>query len=187
MRLEIVISDAPILDRHVLRQEACSVTLWQMPARHGGGWHEAPGLGIPMHPASSDTVRRHERTPGTDWKRGLIHLVAKGEGGLLGPQKQLMANPIPQLVGHITRRIIRRGVAPGGTLDRDDVETGIGELVSENRTGPAEADDDDILRRQFARHSFSSRLTWSPISAPGDTDGRMWIAFVMAMNPVAIA
>src|ERR1700754_2328281 len=131
-----------------------------------------------MHPASSDAVRRHERAPGTDRKRRLIHLVAKGEGGLLRPKKQFMANPIPQLVGRITRRVVGCGTAPGTSLDCDDIETRIRKLVGENRAGPAEADNDDILRRQFTRHSCSSRFAWSPISAPDDTDGRMRIAFV---------
>src|SRR6516162_1786443 len=66
-----------------------------------------------MHAAATDTVGRHERPPGTDRQRGLVHLVAERERGLVRPQEQLVPNAIAQFVLHVGRREIGRRVAPG--------------------------------------------------------------------------
>ena len=184
MRLELVIGDAPILDRHVLRQEAGAVAFGEMRARDEVRRQKPPGLRIPVHAAAADAVRRHEGAPAADRQRRLVHLVAEGEGGLLRPQEQLVADAIAQFVGRIARRMVGRRVAPGAALDCNHIEAGLGKLVGHDRSGPAETDDDDVLCRQLAGHALC--LVRGPVRAPDDADGRMRIAFVVTADPVAI-
>src|SRR6266403_773212 len=47
---------------------------------------------------------------------------------------------------------ISGGVAPRAAFDRDDLEAGAGEFVSQDRSGPAETDDRDILAWETAGH-----------------------------------
>src|SRR5262249_40881269 len=69
--LEVVVGDAPILNRHVFRQEGGAVTLREVRAQDEIARQEAPGLRIPVHAAAADAVRRHERAPAADRERGL--------------------------------------------------------------------------------------------------------------------
>ena len=135
------------------RQERRAVALGQVRLQHEVGRQEAPGLGVPVHAAAADAVRRHERAPTADRQRGLVHLVAEREGGLVRPQEQLVADAVAQFVLHVVRREIGRRVAPRAALDGDDVEPFIGQLVRHDRAGPAEPDDDDIFFGKLARHA----------------------------------
>src|ERR1700722_19421366 len=63
VRLEILVRDTPVLDRHVLGQKGGAITLREVGLEHEIRRQEAPGLRIPVHPAAPDPVRRHERAP----------------------------------------------------------------------------------------------------------------------------
>ena len=186
MRLEIVVSYAPILDCHVFGKKTGAVTLSQMGASNEVGRQESPGLRVPVHAAAADAVWRHESAPGTDRQRGLVHLVAEREGRLLGPKEQFVADAVAQFVGRIARRIIGGRIAPRPSLDRDHVESGFCQLISHDRAGPAEPDNHDVLCRQFARHSQHSGFVGEPVCASCDADRRMRITLVVAADPVAI-
>src|ERR1700722_2721981 len=84
---ELVVSDAPILDRHIFGEERCSVALREMRLQHEVRRQEAPHLPVPVYPAPSDAIRRHEGAPATDRERRLVHLVAERERHLLGPRE----------------------------------------------------------------------------------------------------
>ena len=112
MRLEVVIGDATVLDRHVVGQKIRAISLRQMRLEDEVGRQEAPGLRVPVDAPAADAVRRHERAPGADRQRLLAHLVAESEGGLLRPQKELVPDAIAQLVLNVGGRKIGRRVAP---------------------------------------------------------------------------
>ena len=185
MGFDLLVGDAPILDRHVLRQKTGAVALSQMRAQHEVGRQESPRLAIPVHAATADTVRRHEGAPGADRQRRLVHLVAEGEGGLVGTQEQLVADAIAQLVLGVVGRIVGRRISPGAPLDRDHVESGVGQFVGHDRAASS--------RDRRSRHLSPAAcapcilcLAGSPVSAPRDADGWMRIALVVTGDPVAI-
>src|SRR5258708_9634311 len=60
---------------------------------------EAKGFRVPVH-AAADAVGRHERAPVADRQRGLVHLVAEREGGLLRTQEKFVANAVTTRPGH---------------------------------------------------------------------------------------
>src|ERR1044071_5841507 len=64
--LEVVISDAPILNGHVVGKEARAIAFGQMCSQHEIAGKKAPGLRIPVDPAAANSVGRHERTPAAD-------------------------------------------------------------------------------------------------------------------------
>src|SRR5665213_3934198 len=143
MRLKVLIGDAPILDRHVLWDERRAVTLGEMRLEYEIARQEPPRLGVPMHTAAADAVRRHERAPGADRQRCLVHLVAERESRLIRTQEQFVADMIAQFILRVGSREIGRRVAPWTALDGDDVEPLVGQFVGEDTAGPAKADDDD--------------------------------------------
>ena len=79
-----------------------------------------------------------------------LRVVAEGQRLLRRAQEQLVADAIAQLVRRVGGREVGGGVAPGAALDRDDVQPGVGQLMGQDRAGPAEADDDDVLGGQLA-------------------------------------
>ena len=111
-----------------------------------------------------------------------------------------MPDAIAQFVLRVGDRKIGRRIAPRTALDRDDVEACIGQLVGQNRAGPAQADDDDVFAGKFARHlraryrsnkaigghERSSRLSVRPVRMIGDADRRQRHALVMRVDPIAI-
>src|SRR6204780_5084399 len=111
----------------------------------GIGWQEAKCLCVPVDAAATDAVHWHERAPRAYRQRLLAHFVAKGERELRRAQKKLMPDAIAQFVLVEGRRIIGRRVAPWPALDRNHVETFVGQFVRDDRAGPAEADDSHIL------------------------------------------
>src|SRR5262245_58461379 len=137
-----------------------------------------------MHAAATDPVGWHERAPGPDRQRGLVHLVAERERGLVRPQEQLVANAIAQFVLHVVWREIGRRIAPGTTLDGDDIEPFVGELVRHDRTGPAETDNDDVFFRKSARHDRTSARFRGPLRSARDADGRRRKRLIVTLHPV---
>src|SRR5712671_1086161 len=111
-----------------------------------------------MDAATADAVRRHEGSPGANRESRLIHLVAERKGRLLGTQEQLVTNAIAEFVLRVVRRILRGRVAPRTTLDRDDVEPFVRQLVGHDRSGPPKTDNDDIFLGKFVRHGLPQRL-----------------------------
>src|SRR6195256_206553 len=84
------------------------------------------------------------------------------------------------------RRIFRGRVAPRTTLDCDNVEPFVGELIGNDRSGPAETDDDNVLLWKLARHEVSSTAFRRPIHSARDADGRKRKALVVTVDPVEI-
>ena len=155
IRLEIFVADGPILDLMTFGHDAFAVALDHVRANAEIIGKEAPGLAVPVHAGAADPVAGQKAAPFADRKRGLRRVIPHRQRFLLRTQEDVMANAIAQLIGRGADVEIGRGVAPRAALDRDDVETGAGELQSENRSGPSETDDDDILAGETAGHQFS--------------------------------
>src|SRR5262245_54439478 len=119
------------------------------------GRQETPGLSIPMHAGTADAVAGQETRKTADRQRGLARIVAERQRFLVGPQKQVEAHRVAQFILHIGRWEIRAGVTPRAALDCDDVEAGLCQFIAEDGPGPSQADDHDILAREFARHDYS--------------------------------
>src|SRR6185369_7288339 len=77
-------------------------------------------------------------------------------------------------------------VTPRTTLDCDDVEPFVGELIGNDRSGPAETDDDNVLLWKLARHGVSSTAFRRPVHSARDADGRKRKALVVTVDPVEI-
>src|SRR5262249_15615943 len=113
---------------------------------------EAPGLAIPMHAGAADPIAGQKTPPFADRQRGLRGIVAHGQRFLLRAQEDIVAHGIAKFIRSGADVEIAGGIAPWATLDRNHVEAGMRQLVSEDRSGPAETDDDDILARKTAGH-----------------------------------
>src|ERR1700722_11823381 len=157
-RFELVIGDAPVLDRHVLGKEGGAITLGEMRFQDEIGRQKPPHFGVPVHAAAANAVGRHECAPTTNWKPGLVHPVAESEGKLVGTQEKLVTRAIAQLVLHVAGREVGRRVPPWTTLEGDDVEPFVGEFVGHDCAGPAEADDDHIFLRKLAGQEPTSSI-----------------------------
>ena len=169
MGLKLLIGDAPILNGAVLWDELLAIALSEMGLQHEVAGEEAPRLRVPVHAAAANAIRRHEGAPAADRKRGLIHFVAEAEGQLRRAQEQLVPDAIAQLILVVGRREIGRRVAPGSALDGNDIEAGIGQFVSQDRSGPAKADDHNVFGGKLASHERLYAL-------PGVQPARPWMA-----------
>ena len=142
---------------------------------------EAPGLAVPVHAGAADAVAGQEAAPFADRQRRLRWVVAHGQRFLLRTQEHVVTNRVAQLVRRGADVEIGGGVAPRAALDRDHFEAGARELVSQDRSGPAETDDDDILARETAGHQLSS-----PGGAALQADRRQRVGLVRLIDHVAI-
>ncbi len=114
-------------------------------------------------------------------------LLRKVNVSCSGRRKSSWRIAIAQFVLIVGGRKIGRRVAPWPPFDRDDVETLVGQLIREDRTRPAEADDRHILFGQLLGHGLRpSGLARVPIRPSLEADGRTGIAFVMSVDPVAV-
>ena len=177
MWLEIIVGDAPILDRHVVRQKVCAVPLGQMRFEDEIAGQKAPCFGIPVHAAATDAVGRHERAPRADRQCRLIHLVAESERVLVRTQKQFMPDAIAQFVLRIVRWIVGCGIAPGAALNGNDVEAFVGEFIGEDAPRPSQTNDNHVFSRQFPRHGrypFGVQLAAPMMLTGGSGKRSLW-------------
>src|SRR5438445_206402 len=66
---ELVIGDAPVLDREIGGDRLLAVALLEMRAQHEFGWKIAPGDAVPMRARAADTVAQWKRAPAAHRKR----------------------------------------------------------------------------------------------------------------------
>jgi hypothetical protein len=101
MRLELVVSNAPVLDGHVWGQEFRAVALGEVRLQHEIAGQEAPGLGIPMHAGAAHTLGHQKCAPSADRQRRLTDIITKGKGRLRRLHEQIVPYGIAQLVRRI--------------------------------------------------------------------------------------
>jgi MFS family permease len=163
VRLEIVVRDAPVLDRHVDRDEPRAVAVGRVLADDEVGGQEAPRLPVPVDAGAARAGAGTERAEMTHRQRDLVHAVAERERLAHRLLEDAVAHRVAQLVLDVVDAEIGDGVAKRAALDRDDLQAVVGQLLRENASGPAEADDDDVDRRQSRRHAHPFR---TPVSRP---------------------
>ena len=105
----------------------------------------APSLAPPVDAGAADAVAGLERAPLPDRQRRLSVAVAERQRALRGLLKEIEPDPVAQLIGRVTDVEGGGRVAPRTALNRDDIEPLVGELLREDRAGPAEANDHDVL------------------------------------------
>ena len=108
-----------------------------------------------MHAGAADAVAGKKAAPLANGQRGLRRIVPHGQRLLPRAEEDVMADSVAQFVRRAADVEIGGGVAPRAAFDRDDLEAGAGEFVSQDRSGPAETDDRDILARETAGHQRS--------------------------------
>src|SRR5690242_4424434 len=77
-------------------------------------------------------------------QRRLLHVVAKGQRLPFRLLEDRVAHGVAELVLNECRRKIGDRVAKCSTLQRQDLQPGIGELLRQDAAGPAEADQHDV-------------------------------------------
>ena len=109
----------------------------------------SPSQWTPAPPTPLPGLKRAELP---DRQRRLAVVIAERQRALRRSLEQIEPHRIAQLVRRVTDVEGGGGVAPRTALDRDDVEPLVGELLREDRAGPAEADDHDVLCGQLRCH-----------------------------------
>src|SRR6185295_284201 len=117
--LELVVGDAPILDRHVVGKEFLAVTLLV----HGADLElhvgPAPGVAAPVVARAADAFARQERPEPAHRQRLLRDAVADGERVARRVLHQLVADHVAQLVADIGYRVVLFGRLHAAALERD--------------------------------------------------------------------
>ncbi len=150
--LELVIGDAPVLDRHVLGNEALAVALLVERAHLELHVGPPPGVAAPVHAGAADALARQERAEPAHRQRFLRGIVANRQRVALGVHHQFLPHHVAQLVTDVGQRVVGTTGAHLAALERDDLEARVGELLRQNAAGPAEPDDGDVDFFQFCGH-----------------------------------
>src|SRR5262249_21892858 len=80
VRLELVIGDAPVLNRHVVRDRLPAVTRQRLALEHEVARQEAPVVAGPVHAGAADALARRERAPAPHRQGALVREMAEGDG-----------------------------------------------------------------------------------------------------------
>ena len=96
-----------------------------------------------MQARAADAGAGHECAPLASRQSGALHVVAHGEGAVLGRDHDLVAHAVSVLVGGLG--VGEVGIAAVfATFQGAHLEAGLGELDAHQRAGPTEADHDYI-------------------------------------------
>ncbi len=144
MRLQLLVSDAPILDRQIGGNRVLAVAFGQMRAQVQFARQRAPGDAVPVRARPADAVAHRERAPAPHRGRGLVRHMAHGQRLGRGVEHQLEAQPVFQLVADVRQREILRRHAIGAALEPDDVKPGLGQLARHDAACPAHADENRV-------------------------------------------
>ncbi len=155
VRLELLVGHAPVLAGPVLGHVALAVARDRLAARLEVPGREAPGLGAPVHCGAAYALARLERAEVAHRQRGLVFVVAEGNGLAREVLHQRMPALVFQLVMRVRHREVGEGVAHLAALDADHLEAGLGELLREDGAGHADADQHHVDRFELARHGQS--------------------------------
>src|SRR6185437_11229212 len=108
------------------------------------GLQPAPDLSVPVDAGPADSGAGEERSEPSHRQRRLVDVVAEGERRIADVLEQVMAPHVAQLVLVEGCRPIVRGRPRRCTLEREDGQSRVAQLLGKDRAGPAEADQNDI-------------------------------------------
>src|SRR4029450_7512338 len=157
VRLELVVGDAPVLDRPLRIDEALAVALLEMRAIDEVGRLEAPGRAVPVRRRAAQARARHKTLPAPHRQRRLPRCVAKGHCLLDVVLGQRLAYSVAQLVVDRGRLEAGHRVAHRPAFEADDLESARRELLAEDGSGQADADRYHVDRLQTLRHGQRCR------------------------------
>ena len=157
VRFELLESHGIILDGHVFGNETLAVSLLDVASQPEILRRGPPELAIPMNAGAADAVAEHKRPILAIRDGDLVEIVANRDR-LVGERlPQVAANAISELVGDARVFEIRSRVARRAALQRDDIQSGVGQGFRHDGAGPAVTDDDGIGVFLALRHQFSLR------------------------------
>ncbi len=142
--LELVVGDAPVLDRHVVGDEFLAVALLV----HGADLElhvgPAPGVAAPVRARAAHALARQERPQPPHRQRFLRDVVADRQRVARGVLHQPVTHHVAQLVADVGHREILVGGIQAAAFECDHLHPGFGQFLRQDTAGPAEPDDDDI-------------------------------------------
>ena len=144
IRFELVIGDRQVLDGHLGRNGVLAVALGDMAAQLVIGRQPAPSHAVPMRAGAAEIGAGQERAEAADRQRGLRRRMAQRHGFKLRVLKQFLPHRVFEIVAHRRNGEILARHALCAAFEADDVETGLGQFAGEDRSGPADPDDDRI-------------------------------------------
>ena len=146
MRLEFVVGDAKVLDRHAFRDESPAIAFFDVAAHAQLFGQRAPMLTVPVHAGTADAVAGQERSQLPIGRCRIFGRVADRQcrGGRVLHQRH--ADAVGEFIGNARIGEVRIGIAVCPTLQREDIETRGGELHAHDRAGPAKSDQHRVNR-----------------------------------------
>jgi len=144
VRLELVVADGIVRDRHLRRNRVAPVALRDVAAQEMVGRRQPPGHAVPMLAGAAQPGAGQERAEPPDRQRGFRRRVAQRHRFHLRVLKQFLAHRIFEVVAHRWDGEVLARRAHGTALEAHDMESGFGQLAGEDRAGPADADDNRI-------------------------------------------
>ncbi len=168
-RLELVVTDGKVRDRHLLRDRVLAVALREVAAQRMIGGQQPPGQPVPVRAGAAEPGSGQERAEPPYRQCSLIGRMAQRHrlhGRVL---EQLLAHGIFEIVAHRRQREVLARHAPGATLEPHHLEARLGELACQDRAGPADADHHRIGFLEHRGHCrclpFSFVFSFSRVSA----------------------
>ena len=157
VRLQLVVADREILDRHFLGDGVLAVALREMAAQQVVGRLQPPGSAVPVLAGAAEPGARQERAEPPERQRRLGRRVAQRHRLGLGVLEQLLPHRIFEVVAHRGDGEILARRAHGAALEAHDGEPGLGELARQDRAGPAHPDHHRVDFLEHRGHSVLPR------------------------------
>src|SRR6202022_753916 len=155
---ELGVSNAPVLDRHVVGDEFLAVALFVIGANFEFQFGPAPGGPAPVPAGAPPPPAGQERAEPAHRQRLLLRIVAYGDGVTRGVLHQIVSHDITQLVADIGQRMVALAGTRGAALKCYDLKASLSQFLGKNPAGPAEPNDDDIDFSEFGGHGAPPQL-----------------------------
>ena len=154
-RLQLVVSDAEILNGHAFRDKVFAVALLIVAAHPQLCRIDAKMDAGPVQACAAGAGTRQKRRQLTIGLCGLRDVVTNGDGAFRQILEQLFADVIGQLIDHLRIRAVRVGIAMRTALQRHHVQARFRQLFRHNGTGPAEADNHRVHFIHYVCHAYA--------------------------------
>src|SRR5262249_30270270 len=139
--LELVVGDAPVLNRHAGRDRRRAVAVDRARADREVARMEAPGLPVPVDASAADAGAWQKGAELADRQRVLLEVVAQRPRLVGGVLEELVADRVAKLVVVVGPVLDAPVVA---AFEPDDAEAGLRQLRGDDPSDPADTDDADV-------------------------------------------
>ena len=163
IRLEFVVADGEILDRHLGGNGVAAVTLAEMRLQFVVRRQDPPRQAVPVRARAAKPGAGQERAEPSDRQRRFRRRMPEGNRLLLRILEQLLAHGIFEIVAHVRQREVLGGHPLGAAFETNNSKSGLGEFAGHDAAGPT---DTDHHRIDFLEHGChdAAPLTRSPRS-----------------------